>query len=79
MREGELWWFDNKQPHDSVNASDEWRIHVIFDIKARHVSPDEWRRDKLSSTVPPRRHEGYTDGSVQFVPPLVHMPAISLT
>jgi outer membrane protein assembly factor BamB/orotate phosphoribosyltransferase len=32
MREGELWWFDNKQHHESCNESDEWRIHYIFDL-----------------------------------------------
>ena len=32
MREGELWWFDNKQFHESLNDSDEWRIHYIFDL-----------------------------------------------
>ena len=32
MREGELWWFDNKQFHESSNESDEWRIHYIFDL-----------------------------------------------
>jgi outer membrane protein assembly factor BamB/orotate phosphoribosyltransferase len=32
MREGELWWFDNKQYHESHNESDEWRIHYIFDL-----------------------------------------------
>ena len=32
MREGELWWFDNKQYHEAHNESDEWRIHYIFDL-----------------------------------------------
>jgi Aspartyl/Asparaginyl beta-hydroxylase len=32
MREGELWWFDNKQHHSAFNESDEWRIHYIFDL-----------------------------------------------
>ena len=32
MREGELWWFDNKQYHESYNESDDWRIHYIFDL-----------------------------------------------
>ena len=35
MREGELWWFDNKQAHESHNPSDEDRIHLIFDLSAR--------------------------------------------
>ncbi len=32
MQEGELWWFDNKQYHESRNEGDEWRIHYIFDL-----------------------------------------------
>ena len=32
MQEGELWWFDNKQFHESRNDSGEWRIHYIFDL-----------------------------------------------
>jgi outer membrane protein assembly factor BamB/orotate phosphoribosyltransferase len=32
MQEGELWWFDNKQYHESYNESGEWRIHYIFDL-----------------------------------------------
>jgi Aspartyl/Asparaginyl beta-hydroxylase len=32
MHEGELWWFDNKQPHEAFNPSDQWRIHIIFDV-----------------------------------------------
>ena len=32
MQEGELWWFDNKQHHQVENPSDEWRIHIIFDV-----------------------------------------------
>ena len=32
MREGELWWFDNKQYHESYNESEDWRVHYIFDL-----------------------------------------------
>jgi hypothetical protein len=32
MREGELWWFDNRLPHEAVNESDEERIHLIVDV-----------------------------------------------
>lgn len=32
MRAGELWWFDNKQPHESFNDSTQNRIHLIFDV-----------------------------------------------
>lgn len=39
MNAGELWWFDNKQPHEALNASDEWRVHLIFDIEMP-VAPD---------------------------------------
>lgn len=37
MGEGELWWFDNDQPHEAFNDGDEDRIHIIFDLlpKAR--------------------------------------------
>jgi outer membrane protein assembly factor BamB len=34
MQAGELWWFDNKQYHESHNESGEWRIHYIFDLLA---------------------------------------------
>jgi hypothetical protein len=32
MREGELWWFDNRQVHEAHNDGDEGRIHLIFDL-----------------------------------------------
>lgn len=32
MREGELWWFDNKQMHEAFNDGEEDRIHLIFDM-----------------------------------------------
>jgi len=32
MREGELWWFDNKALHDACNDSGSDRIHLIFDL-----------------------------------------------
>ena len=35
MREGELWWFDNKQMHEAFNDGDEDRIHMIFDLLPR--------------------------------------------
>jgi outer membrane protein assembly factor BamB/orotate phosphoribosyltransferase len=38
MHEGELWWFDNKQYHESYNESGEWRIHYIFDLLAADYS-----------------------------------------
>ena len=33
MREGELWWFDNKEEHEARNESDHDRIHLIFDLE----------------------------------------------
>lgn len=33
MREGELWWFDNKALHEAWNQGDRDRIHLIFDMK----------------------------------------------
>ncbi len=32
MREGELWWFDNRQVHEAFNDGEEDRIHLIFDL-----------------------------------------------
>lgn len=32
MREGELWWFDNRQVHEAHNDGTEDRIHLIFDL-----------------------------------------------
>ncbi|WP_193368602.1 aspartyl/asparaginyl beta-hydroxylase domain-containing protein [Pelagibius marinus] len=35
MREGELWWFDNKQMHEAFNDGGQDRIHMIFDLLPR--------------------------------------------
>jgi quercetin dioxygenase-like cupin family protein len=32
MREGELWWFDNKAVHEAHNDGPEDRLHLIFDL-----------------------------------------------
>ena len=32
MRPGEVWWFDNKAPHEAYNEANDWRIHLIFDM-----------------------------------------------
>ncbi len=32
MKEGELWWFDNKRIHEAYNDSAGDRIHLIFDL-----------------------------------------------
>jgi hypothetical protein len=34
LKTGELWWFNNSLEHQAFNDSDEWRIHVIFDINS---------------------------------------------
>ena len=34
MNEGELWWFDNKKLHESHNASNVDRVHLIFDLSS---------------------------------------------
>ncbi len=40
MREGELWWFDNKQMHEAFNDGDQDRIHMIFDLLPRERAFD---------------------------------------
>jgi aspartyl/asparaginyl beta-hydroxylase (cupin superfamily) len=35
MQAGELWWFDNNQPHEAFNDSDCNRLHLIFDLLPR--------------------------------------------
>jgi Aspartyl/Asparaginyl beta-hydroxylase len=35
MKNGEVWWFNNKQFHEAHNESNEWRIHYIFDLLPR--------------------------------------------
>ncbi len=32
FHEGELWWFDNKAPHQAFNDTDDARTHLIFDV-----------------------------------------------
>jgi hypothetical protein len=39
MREGELWWFDNKAIHDACNDSAADRIHLIFDLLPADAKP----------------------------------------
>ena len=39
MGEGQLWWFDNDQPHEAFNDGDEDRIHMIFDLLPRENVP----------------------------------------
>lgn len=33
MRQGEIWWFDNKQEHEVQNNGSNDRIHLIVDIR----------------------------------------------
>ncbi|MGJ3245663.1 MAG: aspartyl/asparaginyl beta-hydroxylase domain-containing protein [Elainellaceae cyanobacterium] len=33
MHSGECWWFNNKIPHEACNESNDWRIHLIFDVQ----------------------------------------------
>jgi hypothetical protein len=52
MREGELWWFDNKQHHGALNESDDWRIHYIFDLL-----PEAYKKLAVNPLPPPTGHE----------------------
>ena len=45
MREGELWWFDNKQMHEAFNDGDEDRIHMIFDLLPRARAKEVFGED----------------------------------
>ena len=40
FHEGDLFFFQNKKMHTAVNPSNEWRVHVIFDMKRASSSPD---------------------------------------
>jgi len=33
MREGDVWWFDNKLTHSAFNTSGQDRVHLIFDLE----------------------------------------------
>lgn len=52
MREGELWWFDNKQSHEAFNDGDQDRIHIIFDLLPRHRAEDVFRGAFKSPSTP---------------------------
>lgn len=49
MREGELWEFDNKKPHDAQNPSDQPRVHLIFDLGALQATPHGERGSSAAS------------------------------
>jgi Aspartyl/Asparaginyl beta-hydroxylase len=36
LYEGQLWWFNNHLPHESMNCSTLWRTHLIFDLLPVH-------------------------------------------
>lgn len=54
MQEGELWWFDNRQHHQAINNSDDWRIHFIFDVlphKYKELAVNPVHIDDVSKAV----------------------------
>jgi hypothetical protein len=55
MREGELWWFDNKQFHESQNQSDDSRIFYIFGLL-----PAEYRGVAVNAVLLPPDPSGHT-------------------
>jgi outer membrane protein assembly factor BamB/orotate phosphoribosyltransferase len=52
MQPGELWWFNNKQYHEAHNESDEWRIHLIFDLLPMALADLAINPIKLHRDVP---------------------------
>jgi Aspartyl/Asparaginyl beta-hydroxylase len=38
LREGEVWWLDNKRVHSARNLSADWRVHAIFDLLSLRVN-----------------------------------------
>jgi aspartyl/asparaginyl beta-hydroxylase (cupin superfamily) len=53
MREGELWWFDNKALHEAHNDGEQDRIHLIFDLLPRvreaQASGEETSCDRVTA------------------------------
>jgi aspartyl/asparaginyl beta-hydroxylase (cupin superfamily) len=49
FHEGELWWFNNKAPHEAFNHSDEGRIHLIFDLLPQRLQPPQWNGLPMSA------------------------------
>jgi len=47
MQAGKLWWFNNKQYHETFNDSDDWRIRYIFNLL-----PPEFRRLAVNALPP---------------------------
>ena len=50
MHEGELWWFDNRVPHEAFNDADADRIHLIIDV----LSPGSIGRFVSRNALRPR-------------------------
>src|ERR1700733_6175915 len=63
MREGELWWFDNKQHHEAYNESDEWRIHYIFDLL-----PSAYAHKAVNPAPSPQKIAAPVESSAQQAP-----------
>lgn len=51
MREGELWWFNNKTLHEAKNEGEEDRIHLIFDLLPRHLETEVLRASRRARTA----------------------------
>jgi outer membrane protein assembly factor BamB/orotate phosphoribosyltransferase len=73
MQEGELWWFDNKQFHESYNESDQWRIHYIFDLL-----PAEYSDIAVNATfLPPPANAQPSGPPAAVSKPAIQSPASS--
>jgi len=40
MKTGEIYWFDNSQEHEVLNASDDDRVHLIVDVRCKSAPVD---------------------------------------
>lgn len=40
MKTGEIYWFDNSQEHEVLNASDDDRVHLIVDVRCKSAPFD---------------------------------------
>jgi aspartyl/asparaginyl beta-hydroxylase (cupin superfamily) len=73
LQVGELWWFDNKLPHEAQNNSKQSRIHIIFDLEPK--SPEGFIRarfkNQLVSEQAPDAEPQTTEGE------LPHLAALS--
>lgn len=62
MREGELWWFDNKQMHEAFNDGEEDRIHLIFDMLPSGRAAGSATTGVIDS--PRQVHDGATESAM---------------